>query len=337
MDITPNKSAMMLSIIVPCYNEEEVLPAFLERSLKAARMLNGRFEIIFIDDGSLDKTWAFIEHSAETIAEVKAIRLLRNHGHQLALSAGLKAAQGEMILAIDADLQDPPELLSEMISLMKTENADVVYGKRQRRKGESGFKRLTAFLFYRILRILTKVDIPPDTGDFRLMTREFTDILNSMPEKHRFIRGMVAWIGGRQIPFYYDRDPRFAGETKYPLRKMLQFAMDAIISFSRQPLIFANYIGIIMGVSSLILGFWSLFSYFYYDTVAGWASLITIITFQFALVFFSIGMIGIYVGRIFEINQQRPLYIIRTKVGIKPIDPSKNARGASLKEESKHA
>ena len=304
-----------LSIVSPCYNEEEAIPNFLERTISAAETTDRSYEIILIDDGSTDATWRLIQQAANTYNSVHGIRLLRNHGHQLALSAGLAATKGDLVVAIDADLQDPPELIPDMISVMQREHADVVYAQRRKRAGETWFKLLTAHIFYRVLRSLTKVDIPPDTGDFRLMRRELVDVLNSMPERHRFIRGMVSWIGGRQVPYQYDRDARFAGETKYPLKKMLLFAFDAITSFSRQPLVFATYLGVIMGVISILLAFWSLLSYFIFDTVAGWSSLITIITLQFALVFFSIGMIGEYIGRIFELGQGRPLYIVREIAG----------------------
>lgn len=304
-----------LSIVAPCYNEEEVLPEFVRRVTDVLETLSHPYEILLVDDGSSDRTWPLIAEAAAENPRVRGIRLLRNHGHQLALSAGLHETRGDLVVAIDADLQDPPELIGDMIKKLNEDAADVVYGQRKTRAGETRFKRLTAHMFYRVLRTMTNVEIPPDTGDFRLMRRSVVDVLNAMPERHRFIRGMVAWIGGRQVPLMYDRDERFAGETKYPLRKMIRFAVDAITSFSRHPLTFANYVGMAMGLLSLILGVWSLTSYFYTDTVSGWTSVMTVFTFQFALVFFFIGMIGEYIGRIFEMSQKRPLFLLHSQVG----------------------
>ncbi|MCC0019203.1 MAG: glycosyltransferase family 2 protein [Rhodobiaceae bacterium] len=309
----PEKSS--ISIVAPCYNEELVLDEFLSRTHAAGNATGFDYEIILVDDGSVDGTWGKIDAAAKTEPRVRGLRLFRNHGHQLALSAGLHEASGDFILTIDADLQDPPELLGDMIALMRAQEADVVYGKRRSRAGETRFKLWTAHIFYRVLRAMTAVDIPSDTGDFRLMRRDVVYILNAMPERHRFIRGMVAWIGGRQIPIHYDRDPRFAGQTKYPLRKMIRFSIDAITSFSRYPLTLAIYVGAGMGALSFFLGLWSIVSYFFLNTTAGWTSLMTVVTLQFTLVFFCIGMIGEYVGRVFESNQNRPLFTTRTRVG----------------------
>ncbi len=224
-----------LSVVSPCFNEELVLPDFYKRMKAACESLGESYEIVLINDGSRDRTADMMDALAEQDPCVVAVHLSRNHGHQLALSAGLTVSRGDNVLVIDADLQDPPELLSEMVARREA-GADVVYGKRRERAGETWFKRATAHWFYRFLDSLTDTPIPRDTGDFRLMSRRSVEWLLSMPERHRFIRGMVSWIGFKQEPIVYDRDPRFAGESKYPLRRMLRLAMDAITEESVPPL-----------------------------------------------------------------------------------------------------
>src|SRR5436190_6137632 len=221
-----------LSVVAPCLNEEGVLPEFLARMAAALDGLGGAAEIVVVDDGSRDGTWSVMTAAAARDRRIVAVRLMRNHGHQLALTAGLSLCRGERVLIIDADLQDPPELLPDMMALMDgvdgKAGADVVYGQRRQRDGESLFKRATAAAFYRLIGRMTDVEIPSDAGDFRLLTRRVLDLLIAMPERHRFIRGMVAWIGGKQVPLVYDRKARVAGESKYPLAKMVRFAADAI-------------------------------------------------------------------------------------------------------------
>ena len=235
---------MFLSIVVPCCNEEEGLREFHRQMTAAARALcDRRFELILVDDGSTDGTWKVITELSAEDRNVVAVRLARNHGHQLALTAGLSTVRGDLVLVIDADLQDPPELLTPMYELMVREEADVVYGQRRSRAGESHFKKKSAEAFYRLLAHLTRVSIPIDTGDFRLMSRRISDQVVRMPEHDRFIRGMVSWLGYKQLAYQYDRNPRFAGATKYPLIKMIGFAADALISFSMLPLRIATYIG----------------------------------------------------------------------------------------------
>jgi glycosyltransferase involved in cell wall biosynthesis len=222
-----------LSIVVPCFNEEACLPQLHQRLGKAARASVGEdYELVLVNDGSRDSSWSEMRAMAANDPHLVAVNLSRNHGHQLALTAGLDLCRGDTILIIDADLQDPPELLPEMMRAMQSEQADVVYGVRNSRAGETAFKRATAHGFYRLLSRATDVHIPVDAGDFRLMSRRALDALLAMPEQARFIRGMVAWIGFRQVPFRYDRQERFAGETKYPLRKMMRFALDALTGFS---------------------------------------------------------------------------------------------------------
>ncbi len=224
-----------VSVVAPCFNEEDVLPLFLSRIGGVLDSLGGTSELVLVDDGSSDRTWEIIEKAAVEDPRVVGVRLMRNHGHQLALTAGLSVCRGERVLIIDADLQDPPELLPEMMALMD-DGADVVYGQRRRREGDGMLKRATAAIFYRLIGRMTDVDIPCDTGDFRLITRRVLDLLIAMPERHRFVRGMVSWIGGKQVPLVYDRDARAAGESKYPFAKMVRFAADAITSFSMVPL-----------------------------------------------------------------------------------------------------
>src|SRR3974390_1041983 len=224
-----------LSVVAPCYNEERALPCFLERMIAACQeWANGAYEIVLVNDGSRDDTWACMRALAHTNPGVVAVNLSRNHGHQLAVSAGLSLARGERVLVIDADLQDPPEVLGAMMTRMD-EGADVVYGRRRARVGESTFKRATAHAFYRLLGKISEVAIPLDTGDFRLMSRDIVNRLIAMPEQDRFLRGMVAWLGGHQAEVEYDRDPRVAGETGYSLGKMIALAVAGGTGFSTLP------------------------------------------------------------------------------------------------------
>lgn len=237
------------------------------------------------------------------------MKLSRNHGHQLALTAGLTQCRGDRILVIDADLQDPPELLADMLALADR-GADVVYGQRRTRKGETRFKTATAAMFYRLLRRLVDIDIPLDAGDFRLMSRRALDVLNNMPEHHRFIRGMVSWIGMRQVPILYDRDARYAGETKYPLRKIIRFAIDAITGFSVAPLRLASFLGVIAAGLSLLLMIYTLGSWLLGSTIAGWTSLTSIVLLIGSVQLIVLGIIGEYLGRLYVEAKRRPLFVI---------------------------
>src|SRR5690348_16238411 len=242
-----------LSIVVPCYNEEACLRALYDRlTAAAARSVGSSYELVFVNDGSSDGSWEVMRSLAAQDSHVVAINLSRNHGHQLALTAGLDLCQGEKILIIDADLQDPPELLPAMLETMQETGADVVYGVRKSRRGDTAFKKATAHGFYRLLSRATDVDIPLDTGDFRLMSRRALDALLALPEQARFIRGMVAWIGFKQVPFVYDRQERVAGTTKYPLNKMVRFALDALTGFSSAPLKLASYAGLALSAGSVL-------------------------------------------------------------------------------------
>jgi dolichol-phosphate mannosyltransferase len=301
-----------LSVVAPCYNEQECLPEFHRRVRAAAVACVGDdYEIVLINDGSRDRTWELICALAAEDRHIVAINLSRNYGHQLALTAGLQCCAGKRIMIIDADLQDPPELLDEMMHRVD-DGADVVYGLRRQRDGETVFKRLSARLFYRVLRRLVDVDIPADTGDFRLITRRVLDALNAMPEHHRFIRGMVSWIGFRQVPLEYDRDPRFAGTTHYPLLKMVRFAVDAITGFSVTPLRTAAWLGMVLGLGSLLMLGYTLGSWVLGRTIDGWTSLTTIVLIIGATQLMTLGVIGEYLGRLYLEVKRRPLFVIES-------------------------
>lgn len=309
-----DKSGPLLSVVVPCYNEQASLPELHKRLARACRAsANDAFEIVLVDDGSKDGTWAGISLLATQSSNVVGVKLSRNHGHQLALSAGLSIARGSLILIIDADLQDPPELLPQMMKLID-EGADVVYGQRTARHGESALKRGTAAMFYRLLDHLTDVDIPVDTGDFRLMTRRALNVLIAMPEQHRFIRGMVSWIGFHQVPMPYERQERFAGETKYPFSKMMRLAIDAVTSFSTRPLRLASFFGFGFAVLGLAGLMYTLGSWIRGYAVPGWTSITSIFLLMGSAQMFVLGIIGEYLGRLYMEAKARPLFIIESVV-----------------------
>ena len=301
-------------MVAPCYNEEGVLPEFVKRVGAVLDGIGGTAEIVLVDDGSRDSTWTVIGEAATRDPRVVGVRLMRNHGHQLALTAGLTICRGERVMIIDADLQDPPELLPDMMALME-QGADVVYGQRRLREGESLFKRASAAAFYRLIGRLTDVEIPPDTGDFRLMTRRVLDLLLAMPERHRFIRGMVAWIGGRQVPLLYDRKARAAGETKYPLARMVRFAVDAITAFSVVPLMASMTIGWVMAAVGFGFFVYSIVGYLLDYNLPGWTSLMAAMGLLGGMQFLMLGIIGAYLGRLYDQSKGRPLFMIREIVG----------------------
>ncbi len=303
-----------LSVVAPCFNEEGVLPEFVRRVAAVLDGVGGTAEIVLVDDGSRDGTWTAMTEAAARDRRVIAVRLMRNHGHQLALTAGLSVCRGERVLIIDADLQDPPELLPAMMTLMD-EGADVVYGQRRAREGESLFKRVSAAAFYRLIGRMTDVEIPLDAGDFRLVTRRVLDLLLAMPERHRFIRGMVAWIGGRQVAIPYDRKPRAAGESKYPLGKMIRFAADAITAFSVVPLMASMSIGWIMASVGFFCFLYSIVGWFLGLNLPGWTSLMAAIGLLGGMQFLMMGIIGAYLGRLYDQSKGRPLFMIRDIVG----------------------
>jgi len=303
--------APQLSIVAPCFNEEAGLEEFHRRMTAAARDIVGSdYELVLLNDGSTDRTWPIMAELVRRDPHVVAVNLSRRHGHQLAITAGLYTCRGERILTIDADLQDPPELLGAMWQLMQQSGADVVYGLRRERAGESALKRGTAALFYRLMRRLGYADLPVDAGDFRLMTRRVLDILNSMPEQHRFIRGMVSWIGLRQVPLPYDRAARQSGASNYPLARMIGLAFDALTSFSIMPLRLASILGLILGVLSLLMLGYTLGSWALGHVVEGWTSLLTVVLILGSTQLILFGLLGEYVGRLYLETKRRPLFVI---------------------------
>ena len=312
---TQKASGLTLSVVAPCYNEQESLEALVTRLTAACKSAVGEhYEIVLVNDGSKDLTWAKMSMMATIDSHIVAVNLSRNHGHQLALSAGLTICRGDRILVIDADLQDPPELLPKMMALMD-QGADIVYGQRTQRNGETVFKRTSAALFYRMLNRLVEIDIPCDTGDFRLMSRRALDILNKMPERSRFIRGMVSWIGLKQVPLLYERDARFAGETKYPLRKMIRFALDAVTSFSTTPLRIASYVGLAAGCMGFLMLLYIFVTWLQGHNVQGWTSIMVVVLVIGSAQLLCLGVFGEYLGRLYMESKHRPLFIIDEVVG----------------------
>lgn len=303
---------MELSVVIPCYNEEESIRE-LHRRVKGACETApvSSYEIILVNDGSRDNTPDIMRELVKSDKNLVIVDLSRNHGHQLALTAGLFHAKGDYILVLDADLQDPPELLMPMLERARA-GVDVVYGKRDQRDGETAFKRFTASLFYRLLSYLSDTEIPRDVGDFRLMSRRVLEEFKNMPEQHRFVRGMIAWIGFKQEAYSYQRAPRFAGETKYPFHKLVAFAFDAISSFSIKPLR-VSLIFALFGVAlAALLALYAIYAHFTQSSlITGWASLATIITFFASLQLICIGVIGEYIGRTYMQVKKRPLFIVR--------------------------
>lgn len=314
----------LISIVVPCYNEEEVIAETLSR---LGRLCDGQptyaFEIICVDDGSRDKTFAMLCAAAESEPRLRIVKFARNFGHQVAVTAGIDAAAGDAVVLIDADLQDPPEVVIQMIAKWE-ESFDVVYGVRASRAGESAFKLVTARGFYRFLNILSEVPIPLDTGDFRLMSRPVVDVLKAMPERHRFVRGMVAWIGFSQIALPYERVERFAGVSKYPLRKMLKFATDGLLSFSTKPLQLSVGLGLVSATLAMLgIAYALVLRAFTSTWVEGWTALMIAVLFMGGVQLFSLGILGEYVGRIYNEVKRRPLYIVGKRVGFDgPPDPA---------------
>ncbi len=299
---------MLLSVIVPLYNEEEIVAktfAVLEQELADIE-----HELIFVNDGSTDRTREILESLLPTTPQNRLISFSRNFGHQAAFSAGLRHARGQAVVIIDGDLQDPPALIRDMLKKWE-EGYQVVYAQRKKRQGETIFKKASAHAFYKILHALTSIDIPMDTGDFRLMDRAVVDQLNALPERNRFLRGLVCWVGFRRTGILYERKERSAGKSKYPLRKMLRLAMDGITSFSTTPLKISFLTGIVATTVAFGLFVWSVLEKFLnpVTTVPGWASLMTAIVFFGGIQLMSIGILGEYIGRIYEEVKQRPLYI----------------------------
>lgn len=307
------------SVIVPMYNEEEVIEHTYFRLKQVMDCTGENYEIIFINDGSYDRTREIVKSICISDPQVRLVEFSRNFGHQVAISAGMDYAAGQSVVIIDADLQDPPEIILEMIEKWR-DGYEVVYGKRSMRKGESAFKKVTAKLFYRVLGKLTNVHIPLDTGDFRLIDRKVCDVMKGLKERNRFIRGLVGWVGFRQTSVEYVREERFAGVTKYPLRKMVSFAVDGITSFSHKPLKIASYIGVVLSLSSFIYLFVVLFQkWLELGTIPGWASIVAINLFFNGIVLMLLGVMGEYIGRIYDESKDRPLYIVREALGYRSL------------------
>ncbi|MEY4479556.1 MAG: hypothetical protein RLZZ267_234 [Bacillota bacterium] len=301
------------SIIIPVYNEEEVIVHTYQRLNHVMKTINEPYELIFVNDGSRDKTYEKLEQLEATDSAVRVLDFSRNFGHQIAITAGMDHAQGQAIVVIDADLQDPPELIIDMIAKWK-EGYDVVYAKRVSRKGETWFKKASASLFYRILHRLSDVDIPIDTGDFRLIDRQVADQLKEIREKNRFVRGLVSWVGFRQTAVEYERDERQYGETKYPLKRMIKLSVDGMTSFSIKPLKITSYLGVFSSVAGFLYMIYVLYlRVFTDDTITGWASAIIIQLFFSGITLIMLGIIGEYVGRIYDESKNRPIYILREK------------------------
>ena len=305
----------VFSVVIPAYNEQETIAETYRRLTGVLSGMGEPYELIFVNDGSKDQTAHIIAGFCEQDPNVKLINFTRNFGHMPAISAGMENSRGRAVFVIDADLQDPPEVFPEMAAKWK-EGYHVVYGKRLTRKGETVFKKITAKIFYRLLRNMTTVDLPLDAGEFRLIDRKVCDAINRLPEKSRYIRGLVSWVGFKQIPVEYVREQRFAGVTKYPLRKMITFAMDAITSFSNKPLRLATTLGFILSFLSFVYLLVILYQRLFTDrAIAGWASTMGVILFTQGIVLMILGLMGEYIGRIYSEIKNRPVYIIQEIVG----------------------
>ena len=297
------------SLVVPAYNEEGVLPALATRLAELMDALDGDAEAILVDDGSSDRTYELMLEAARADPRFRLVRLSRNFGHQIALTAGVDLATGDAVIVLDADLQDPPEVVLELAACWR-EGYDVVYAIRDVRKGETWFKRKTAAWFYRAFNRISEVQVPLDVGDFRLVDRRVLDVFNRMRESNRFVRGMFSWIGLRQTGVLYKREERFAGETKYPLRKMLRFAMTGLISFSPAPLRVALRVGFLVSLVSFGFGIWSLVVKLAGHYVPGWTSILVVVTFVGGVQLIVLGVIGEYIGDIHAEVKARPLYVV---------------------------
>jgi dolichol-phosphate mannosyltransferase len=304
-------NATIYSLIIPIYNEEDNIPELYRRVSEVMNQLDGLAEMILVNDGSHDRSLEMIRNLHEQDDRVCYLSFARNFGHQLAVTAGMNFARGEAIVILDADLQDPPELILEMAKLWR-DDYQVIYAKRLERRQENWFKRLMAYGFYRILRQLSDVEIPTDTGDFCLMDRRVVNVLNAMPERNRYVRGLRSWVGFRQTHLLFNRDPRFAGEVKYTFRKSFRLAMDGLVSFSKAPLRLSTYLGLLSASLALIMMilvlYWRLSDP--HSPLTGIATIVLAILFLGAIQLISIGILGEYIGRIYEEVKARPLYTL---------------------------
>jgi glycosyltransferase involved in cell wall biosynthesis len=313
--MTAHPGGIRYSIVVPVFNEEAVLPILLRRLDILMDALDGAAEAIFVDDASTDCSSIVLHAKAKDDPRYRYIRLSRNFGHQVAITAGMDAAAGDAVIVMDADLQDPPEVVGEMIARWR-EGYDVVYGKRISREGDSKFKRWTASAFYRLLAKLSSVDIPRDVGDFRLIDRKVLEAFRAMPERDRFVRGMFAWLGFRQTEVEFHRLPRFAGETKYPFWKMLRLAVNGALSFSEAPLRLAIWCGLAVSMMAMLYGVYVMTLWFSNShLVEGWSSTVVIVSFLCGVNMLMTGIMGLYIGRIHAEVKHRPLYIVSQTAG----------------------
>ena len=304
----------MYTVIIPIFNEEQTLPELHRRLMASTSGLDQPLEVILIDDGSRDGSYALMTAMHAEDPRIKVIRLSRNFGHQIAISAGLDEARGDAVVLMDGDLQDPPEILPEMIRLWK-EGFHVVYTVKRSRR-ENTLKRLAFKTFYRILHALSSIQIPMDAGNFSLMDRRVVDVLRAMPERNRYISGLRAWAGFLQTAVYYDRDPRFAGEPQMSFGRLVQLALDGIISFSNVPLRLAVYLGLLAAAASFAGGFYVIYAKLFTNrAILGWASTIVSILFVGGMILMTLGVIGEYISRIYEEVKKRPLYVIRDRIG----------------------
>jgi dolichol-phosphate mannosyltransferase len=327
-----------LSVVIPLFNEQAVLAELRRRLcevLNAIPEIGSQWEVLFIDDGSGDASLELLTEFARTESRFRVLALSRNFGHQAAVTAGLDRAQGDHVVLMDADLQDPPEVIPEMLRKAK-EGYDVVYGTRNRRLGEGVFKRWTAALFYRLMRAFTGVNLPVDTGDFRLMARAVVLTLRALREQHRFVRGMVSWVGFRQTAVRYDRDARYAGETKYRLQRMLRFASDGATSFSIVPLRLATWLGLTLALVAVLGGLTAVGIKIFAPEIVlpGWTGIIVAVAFGFSAQLLITGILGEYVGRIYEEVKRRPLYVSRIELNFDPDGQTDRAPESATQESS---
>ncbi len=307
---------MLLSVIIPCFNEELVIKETYKRLTSVMSGMEHAYELIFINDGSRDKTYEILYQLSKEDDKVKVLNFSRNFGHQCAVTAGINHCKGDAAVIIDSDLQDPPEVIIEMLKIMDEQKANVVYGVRKKRKGESWFKLITAKYFYRFLNNLSDVKFPVDTGDFRLIDRHIIETFNRLEEKNKYIRGLISWMGYKQVPCYYEREERFAGETKYPLKKMLKFAMIGVFYFSKKPLQIATFSGFISVLIGIVYALIAIITKIVNPDalVTGWTTLIILIIFFGGVQLLTIGVLGQYMGNLFDEAKDRPEYIIGEKL-----------------------
>lgn len=330
-----------VSLVIPIYNEEEVLPRLDERLLTLLDKVGVDSEVVFVDDGSKDNSLDLLRAMVAREPRYRVVSFSRNFGHQRAITCGMDATRGKAVVVMDADLQDPPEVIVEMLAKWR-EGYDVVYGRRRSREGETWFKLFTAKIFYRLFAAMIPIEVPLDTGDFRLMSRRVVVTLHELRETHRFVRGLVSWVGFKQTAVEYDRAARVAGETKYPLRRMLAFAFDGIMSFSILPLRVATYLGVIVGAASVLYAMSAIFAHSFLNaTVPGWTTTVVLVSFLFSVQLLVTGVLGEYIGRIYEQVKGRPLYVVGERIRHKRVRKRAHAQDvgfvAAAGEAARHA